>query len=268
MRLSHSVVLLLLTLLLAACGRSGHLARIETLPVAEMYDIAHTALQRGNHDRAIRYHQRLIARFPFGTFTEQAHLELAYAQYRARRPDQAISTIDRFLRTYPTHPDADYAQYLRGLVNFEREASFVGRYVNLDPAQRDQSSTRQSFSDFSRLLRDYPESIYTADARQRMIFLRNALARHEILIARYYLRRGAFVAAVNRSKHVLENYQQAPDSGDALAIMIQSYQQLGEQELADDTRRVLELNFPEHPFLEGEPAVRPKPMWRRLVPFG
>ena len=268
MRLSRSILLLLLILLLAACGRSGHLARIETLPVAEMYDIAHTALQRGNYDRAIRYHQRLIARFPFGTFTEQAQLELAYAQYRSRRPDQAISTIDRFLRTYPTHHNADYAQYLRGLVNFDREASFVGRYVNLDPAQRDQAATRQAFSDFSRLLRDYPESVYTADARQRMVFLRNALARHEILIARYYLRRGAFVAAVNRSKHVLENYQQAPDSGDALAIMIQSYQQLGEEELAEDTRRVLEANFPEHPFLQGEPAVRPKPVWRRLVPFG
>lgn len=267
MRVLRLLSLLLLIVVVAAC-RGGSRDRLDTMPVDQMYETGYQALVRGNNDRAIRYFQRLLSRFPFGPYTEQAHLDLAYAQYRAKRNDEAISTVDRFLKTYPTHPKADYAQYLRGVVNFYREASFIGRYVRLDPAVRDQGATRQSFVDFSRLLRDYPDSDYAEDARQRMIFLRNQMAQHEIAIARYYLRRGAFVAAINRSKYVLENYQQAPETGDALALMIESYLAMGEQQLADDTRRVLELNHPDHPFLRGASMTRGKPFWRKMIPFG
>lgn len=267
MRVLRLSLLLLFVVALAAC-RGGSRDRLDAMPVDQLYETGHTALVRGNNDRAIRHYQRLIARFPFGPYTEQAHLDLAYAQYRAKRNDEAISTIDRFLKTYPTHPKADYAQYLRGVVNFYREASFIGRYVKLDPATRDQGSTRQSFIDFSRLMRDYPDSAYADDARQRMIYLRNQMARHEIQIASYYLRRGAFVAAINRSKYVLENYQQAPQTGDALALMVESYQAMGEQDLAEDTRRVLEMNHPNHPFLRGESMGRGKPFWRKMIPFG
>lgn len=262
------LLLLLLVALVAACGRGARQDRTETLPVDQMYEEAHGSLVRGNNDRAIRYYRRLISRFPFGLYTEQAQLDLAYAQYRAKKPDDAVSTIDRFLKTYPTHPKADYAQYLRGVTNFYREASFIGRYINLDPSLRDQGATRQSFVDFSKLIRDYPDSRYLDDARQRMIYLRNMMAQHEMNIARYYLRRGAWVAAVNRSKYVLENYQEAPESGDALAVMVEAYTRMGEAQLAEDTRRVLELNHPDHPYLHGERIDRGKPFWRKMVPFG
>lgn len=268
MRCLRLLSLLFLVLALAACGRT-RLDKTETLPVDQMYEIARTSLNNGNNDRAIRYYQRLIARFPFGLYTEQAQLELAFAQYRGKKPDEAISTIDRFLKTYPTHSKTDYAQYLRGIVNFYRENSFMGRYVDLDPADRDLNATRQSFTDFSKLLRDYPESRYAADAHQRMIYLRNTLARHEVQVAAYYLRRHAFVATINRCKYVLENYQQAPEVGDALALMVEAYEQLGEQQLADDTRRVLQLNHPDHTFLTEDRSVsRKKPFWRRMIPFG
>lgn len=268
MRCLRLLALLLLLVAIAACGRGSRLDRTETLPVDQMYEEAHTALVRGNNDRAIRYYQRLIARFPFGLYTEQAQLDLAYAQYKGKKPDDAISTVDRFLKTYPTHAKADYAQYLRGVINFYREASFIGRYIDLDVSKRDQGATRQSFVDFSKLIRDYPDSAYLDDARQRMVYLRNMMARHEVNIASYYLRRKAWVAAINRSKYVLENYQEAPESGDALAIMVEAYLQMGEQQLADDTRRVLELNHPDHPYLHGERIDRGKPFWRKMVPFG
>lgn len=267
MRVLRLLSLLLLIVVIAAC-RGGSRDRLDTMPVDQMYETGHQALTRGNNDRAIRYYQRLISRFPFGPYTEQAQLDLAYVQYRAKRNDEAISTVDRFLKTYPTHPKADYAQYLRGVVNFYREASFIGRYVKLDPAARDQGATRQSFIDFSRLLREYPDSPYAEDSRLRMVFLRNQMARHEIMIAQYYLRRGAFVAAINRSKYVLENYQQAPEIGDALALMVESYKSMGEQQLADDTLRVLELNHPSHPYLRGESMTRGKAFWRKMIPFG
>ncbi|MFB9068196.1 outer membrane protein assembly factor BamD [Pseudofulvimonas gallinarii] len=268
MRCLRLLSLLSLLLLVAACG-GKRLDKTETLPVDQLYEIARESLSNGNNDRAIRYYQRLIARFPFGLYTEQAQLDLAFALYKGKKPDQAISAVDRFLKTYPTHSKADYAQYLRGIVNFYREMSFLGRFVELDPAHRDLNAPRQAFTDFSKLLRDYPDSAYAADARQRMVYLRNTLARHEVQVAAYYLRRHAYVAALNRSKYVLENYQQAPETGDALALMVEAYERLGEQELADDTRRVLQLNHPDHAFLtEDRSVVRRKPFWRRLVPFG
>jgi outer membrane protein assembly factor BamD len=263
-------LLLLLTMIaaLGACGWGSRQAATEVLPVDEMFASAHESLQRGNYERAIRYYQRLIARFPFGLYTEQAQLELAYAQFRASKPDEAISTVDRFLKTYPTHAKADYAQFLRGVINFQREASFLGRFVSIDASKRDQGAQRQSFIDFSKLVRDFPDSVHTDEARQRMVYLRNGMARHDVQIGQYYLRRGAYVAAVNRSIHVVENFQQAPEAGDALAIMVEAYQRMGEQTLADDTRRVLELNHPEHPYLRGQRIDSGKPFWRKMVPFG
>lgn len=268
MRCLRLLPLLLLLLAVAACGRGSRGDRADTLPVDQLYELAQQSLQRGNNDRAIRYYQRLVARFPFGLYTEQAQLELAFAQYRGGKPEEAISTIDRFLKTYPAHAKADYAQYLRGVVNFDRDIGFMDRFVKVDASARDQGSTRQSYIDFSRLLRDFPESGYADDAHQRMIYLRNRMALHEVNIARYYLRRGAPVAAVNRAKYVLENYEQAPETGDALAVMVEAYQRMGEQELADDTRRVLEANHPDHPYLDGRRIDRGKPVWRRLMPFG
>ena len=259
-------VLALCLMVLAACNRSGREAETETLPLEELYAKSKSALDNGNMDRAERYYRRLVARFPYGRYSEQAQIELAYAQYKRRRYDEAISTLNRFIKTYPTHETVDYAYYLRGLTNFERDGGIIERYLKQDLTKRDQGNARRSFNDFSELLRKFPNSRYAADARQRMVYLRNGLAASEQHIAEYYLRRKVYIGAINRARYVLENYPQSEYIPEALAVMTESYTQLGESGLAADTRRVLELNFPNHPYLRGEWKPDRDGVWDRLFP--
>lgn len=265
--------LLLVLIVLAAasgCSRFNLFNRdspLETLPVEQMYAEGNEAVRNGNFSRAARFHRRLISRFPYGPYTEQAQLELAYAQYKGNDPEEALSTLNRFTKTYPTHPHIDYAYYLRALVNFQREATVLDRLARIDQTQRDQASVRTSFNDFAELIRRYPNSRYALDARQRMVYLRNQMARHEMNVARYYLRREAYVAAAKRSQFLIENFPQAEQVPDALAVMSESYARLGQEELAADARRVLEANAPEHPYLRGEWPQR-RSLWRRLIPLG
>lgn len=268
MRISKIVLLFFIGLLTLAvgCSRVKKEAETEVLPVDKMYSEAKTSLDNNNLDRAIRYYKRLIARFPFGNYTEQAQLELSYAQYKSRQPDDAYSSINRFIKTYPTHKHIDYAYYLRGVINFNREGGLLERAVAQDMTRRDQGFVRQAFDDFSELVSKYPDSHYTDDARQRMIYLRNALARAELNVAVYYLRRGAYVAAANRSKYIVENYQRTPQAADALGVMALSYKSLGEAKLADEAERVLKLNYPDHPYFNGHWPPGPA-RWKRLVPF-
>lgn len=264
-----SRLLLLTTLLAIAAGCSLTKKRVdplETLGVEAMYERGQLAASRGNHEAAARTFNRLVARFPFGPYTEQAQIDQAYAQYRMNKPDDAYSTINRFIKTYPTHKHVDYAYYLRGLINFDREEGLLERYVGLDMTQRDQTFLRQAFDDFSSLVRRYPNSRYTPDATQRMVHLRNGMAQAEINIALYYLRQGANVAAANRAKTVIETYEGSPQIGDALAILVRSYHELGQESLSDDTARVLQLNYPNHPALsQGWPVWRSN--WWRLIPL-
>ncbi|MBB5208989.1 outer membrane protein assembly factor BamD [Chiayiivirga flava] len=262
-------ILFVVVLALAGCSRFKWFQKddpLETLPVDQLYDTGKTALENGNLSRARRYYQRLIARFPYGPYTEQAQLELAYAQYKGSNPEDATSTVNRFIRTYPTHPHIDYAYYLKALINFNRENAFLDRIARIDMTQRDQGAPRQAFNDFAELINRYPNSIYAPDARQRMVHLRNLMARHEINVATYYLRRGAWVAAANRGQYILEHYPQSMHDADALAVMTESYRRLGQDTLAADTRRVLELNHPEHPYLRGDWPEK-RSLFKRLWPF-
>lgn len=262
-------IVLLAALALAGCGKFKWFQKdepLETLPVEEMYSTAKTSLETGNLSRSRRYYQRLIARFPYGPYTEQAQLELAYAQYKGNNPEDATSSINRFIRTYPTHPHIDYAYYLKALINFNRENAFLDRVARIDMTQRDQGAPRQAFNDFAELINRYPNSIYAPDARQRMVHLRNLMARHEINVAKYYLRREAYVAAANRGKLLLEQYPQSMHDGDALAVMIESYTQLGQDTLASDARRVLQQNHPDHPYLHGDWPEK-RSLLKRMWPF-
>jgi outer membrane protein assembly factor BamD len=261
--------LLVLFVVLAGCswfhrGKKGD--PMDTMSVEQLYQTGNEALQSGNDDYASRAFQRLIARFPFGPYTEQSQLNLAYAQYKSDKPDDAYSTINRFIKTYPTHRHVDYAYYLRGLINFNRAGGFLERYVGEDMTKRDGANLRQSFDDFGSLISRYPQSRYTADARQRMIHLRNLMAQADLNIALFYLKREAYVAASNRAKAIIEMYPQTPQAGDALAIMMQSYKKLGQDKLADDAERVLKLNYPDHPSLRGHwPDYRSN--WWKLIPL-
>lgn len=254
-----------LVLLLSACNAS-RIDATETLPVDELYAEAKQSLESSNYERAARYYKRLIARFPFGRFTEQAELELAFAQYKGNSSEEALSTVNRFIRTYPTHPHIDYAFFLRGLINFNREYGLLERYIQQDETRRDLANARQSFQDFGELIQRFPNSRYAGDARQRMIHLRNGLAQAELNVAAYYLRREAYVGAQLRAKFLLETYPQTPQTGDALAIMTESYRQLGQEKLAEDALAVLRLNFPQHPYLDGGWPAKPS-LWRQFVPF-
>lgn len=267
------LLILTLILTLGGCQSLGKLfggdkeAETETLPVETMYATAKASMDGNNFDRAGRYYQRLVARFPYGPYSEQAQLELAYVQYKQSKTEEATATIDRFIRTYPTHRHIDYAYYLKALVNFDRSSGLLLRLARQDMSARDLGAPTQSLNDFADVVRRYPNSPYAADARQRMIYLRNMLAQHEINVGLYYLRRDAFVASANRGKFILQTYPQSAFEGDALALMAASYRGMGEAELEADARRVLEQNYPDHEYLTGNRWPEGEGFFSRLNPF-
>lgn len=213
----------------------------------KLYSEARTSLNDGNYSQAVKYYEKLEARYPFGKYAQQAQLEIAYAYYKDEEPDQAIAALDRFIKLNPRHPNIDYALYLKGLVNYNRGQGLVERYLPIDPADRDPGAALQSFEDFSELVRLYPNSSYAGDARQRMLYLRNNLAIHELRVAQFYMVRGAYVAAANRAKYVVENYPRTPAVADSLSVMAKAYQELGLTQFANDAIRVLRTNYPDHP---------------------
>jgi len=264
--------LLLLALALAVTGCAGLKNRFkdkdknEGLPVATLYDRAHTQMERGNWSNANEVFGRLIAQYPYGPFTEQALMEQAYAQYKAGKHEDAISTIDRFIRTYPTHRNIAYLYYLRGLSNMARNTVFLARAFNLDTSTRDLQAPQQAYSDFNTVATRYPNSRYAGDARQRMVFLRDEFARFELNTGLYYLRRGAWVSAADRATYLLETYPQSAYQYDAVALLAEAYTRLGNTVLATDARRVLEQNAPQHPWLAGHWPKNPSVL-KRLNPF-
>ena len=223
----------------------------EGLPVSQLYDKAHGDMEQGRWSSASETWGRLIAQYPYGPYTEQALMEQAYAEYKAGKHDDAVSSIDRFIRTYPTHKNIAYLYYLRGLSNMARNAVFLSRAFKLDMSNRDLQAPQQAYNDFNTVASRYPNSAYAADARQRMIFLRNEFARFELTTGLYYLRRGAWVAAADRATYLLETYPQSEYQDDAVAMLGESYTRLGNTALAADARRVLEQNDPQHPWLAG-----------------
>ena len=256
MRLSSILLLLSLLVLHSGCAwLSKQADPTAGMSAPELYDTAKESLQKGDYETAIRHFESLEARFPFGRYAQQAQLEIAYAYYKSGESDSAIAALDRFLNRHPRHPHADYAWYMKGRVNFERGAGFLDRLFPRDATERDNRSARQAFLDFSELLRRYPDSRYAEDAGRRAVFLHNGLARHEVNVAEYYMRRGAPVAAANRARFVLENYQRTPAVADALVVQVESYRMLGLHDLAEDAMRVLRLNYPDHPYLAQKRAA-------------
>lgn len=239
---------------------------VEGKPVEEIYEKAHASMVGGNWDRAEITFRQLIAQYPYGPYTEQALMETAYAQYKAGKMDDTVSTIDRFIRTYPTQRNVPYMYYLRGLANSGRDTVFLQKVWKLDPSRRDLATPMQGYNDFNLLAERYPNSRYAADARQRMVALRNLFARHELDTALYYLRRDAWVSAAARAKFLLETYPQSEFQNDAVAALGEAYTHLGNETLAADARRVLQQNDPQHPWLSGDWPDYPSSI-RKLNPF-
>jgi outer membrane protein assembly factor BamD len=204
-----------------------------------IYGLGVEAMQAGDFRDALLYFQALQARYPFANVTRQAQLDMIYAYYRNRERESAIDAAEAFERENPTHPRVDYCLYMRGLAHFDQAPNWVERVFRVDLTERPPRDTLQAFSVFQELLRRFPESQYVADARERMIFLRNRLAAYENHVAEYYMRREAYVAAVNRAKYTVEHYPGAPQVERALEIMVEAYETLGMMDLAADARRVL-----------------------------
>ncbi|RZA32532.1 MAG: outer membrane protein assembly factor BamD [Lysobacteraceae bacterium] len=239
---------------------------VEGKPVEEIYEKAHASMVGGNWARAEITFRQLIAQYPYGPYTEQALMETAYAQYKAGKMEDTVSTVDRFIRTYPTQRNVPYMYYLRGLANSGRDTVFLQKVWKLDPSRRDLATPFQAYNDFNLLAERYPNSRYSADARQRMVALRNLFARHELDTALYYLRRDAWVSAAARGKYLLETYPQSEYQNDAVAVLGEAYTNLGNETLAADARRVLQQNDPQHPWLSGDWPDYPN-SFRKLNPF-
>lgn len=225
--------------------------------VERYYSEAKAALSAGNYQKAITYYEQLEARYPFGIYAQQALIESAYAYYKFDKPESAIAALDRFIRLYPLNPHTDYAYYLKGLVNFYRGIGFIQKYVPRDESQRDSTSAQEALKDLKILVKRFPNSRYAKDGAQRIVYLRDRLAKHEINIAEYYTQRGAYLAAINRAQYVVENYQRTPAVPKALAIMARGYKIMGLNELAADTLRVLVSNFPGSPSIAQVKQLNP-----------
>ena len=217
----------------------------------KLYSEAKLQMDDGGYEKAIKYFEALEARYPYGRYAQQAQLEVAYAYFKSSEPVSAVAACDRFIKLHPNHPNVDYAFYLKGLVNFNEDLGLLGTIANQDMSERDPKAARESFESFKELANRFPDSKYAPDAVNRMKYLINALASHEVHAARYYFKRGAYVAAVNRGQYVLQHYPQAPAVEEALALMVNSYDAMGMADLRDDTRRVMQKNFPSSQYFNG-----------------
>ncbi len=237
-----------LTVLFSGCSSNDTADEVfdETINLAEyeIYQKAQASMDSGQYGEAIELFQSLEARFPFGKYAQQAQLELIYAYTRNYEPEAGIATAERFIRLNPQHPKVDYAYYLKGVALYEIDVGFVERYFSTSNAAKDPGRAREAFAEFYQLLKRFPTSEYVPDARARMVNLRNRLAAYEIEVARYYITRGAFVAAANRGRYVVDNYPSTPSVADGLQLMLQSYRALNLTELAQDTELLIQKNFP------------------------
>jgi len=251
-----TTLLLSASLLMTGCSwlgfgdDEGDAPDTESYTEKDFFDVTQRYLNANQWNLAIENLEALEAQFPFGEYAEQAQLELMYARYRQADYEAAIAEADRFLRLHPQHVNVDYAYYLKGLSHYSQNKGFLDRFIPRDETKRDPGAARESFASFSELLAKYPDSQYAPDARKRMIHLRNLLARQEIHVANYYFVRGSYLAAANRGRYVVENFQMTPAVPDGLAVMAQAYSMLDLNDLSNDAVQTLATNYPDHPALD------------------
>ncbi len=243
----HSLAVFLL-LTLTACSLFESKPDLDTTAktssVEEMYFTAKKSLDEGNYEDALKEFESLQSHYPYGRFAQQSQLEIAFIYYKQKEAESAISAADRFIKQYPNNTHVDYAYYVKGLANFNQDIGMFGMKFGEDTTERDPKASQESFSAFKDLVTRFPASKYADDSRLRMQYLLNSLAKYDIHVASYYLRRGADVAAVNRATAVLSLYPNSPSSRDALVILVKAYDALGMKQLRDDAQRVLNMNYP------------------------
>ena len=261
MRTAGTLALLFIVLGMTLSGcKSRSREEIMTDP-ALVYERGHKALMQGDYPLAIKVYEALMARYPFAAETRQSRLDVIYAYYRAGESESAIDAADTFISENPTHPRIDYAWYLKGLTDFERMPNFMERWLNVDLNKRPPTEARRSFLAFATVVEQFPNSEYAHDARRRMVYLRNRLADYEIAVANYYVARGAYVAAAQRAKVAIEEFDGSPAVREALEIMVYCYDQMELKELANQTRAMYRNNYEGE---AGERATSPKRKWYKL----
>ncbi|QMT30929.1 outer membrane protein assembly factor BamD [Alysiella filiformis] len=251
---------------LSACAAKGTVdkeaQKTQNWTIDQLYNEARNELNGNNYTRAVTLYELLRSREPDGRYAEQAGIETAYAHYKNEEKEKALAAIARFQQHFPASVDMDYALYLKGLVLFDEDQSFLNRLASQDWSDRDPAANRQAFYAFEELVKKYPQSKYADDSRKRMSQLVDALGGHEIAIARYYAKRGAWVAANNRAQRVIEQFQNTRYVEEALAIMVFSYKKMDKPQLAEDAERVLQKNFPQSPYLQKDWVPDDMPWWR------
>ncbi|KAB0604997.1 MAG: outer membrane protein assembly factor BamD [Cupriavidus sp.] len=249
-------------LMLSACGLLGDQPdETASWSANKLYSEAKDALDGGDYTRAVKLYEKLEGRYPFGRFAQQAQIDTAYANYKDGETAAALAAVDRFIQLHPSHPNIDYAYYLKGLINFNDNLGWLGRFSGQDLSERDPKAARAAYDAFQTLVTRYPDSKYTPDATLRMQYIVNSLAQHEVHAARYYYRRGAYLAAVNRAQQSLKDYDGAPANEEALYIMVRSYDALGMKDLRDDAARVMERNYPNSDFIKYGQRRKDKSWW-------
>ncbi len=228
----------------------------------KLYGEAKDAQVDGNWDKATKMLEKLEARFPYGRYAQQAQLELGYVYWKANEPGSALAACDRFIKLHPSHPAVDYVYYLKGLVNFNEDLGLTALISTQDPTERDPKAAHEAFDAFKELANRFPNSKYTPDATLRMNYLINAMASLEVHVARYYLKRGAYIAAANRTQYAIKTYPQAPAIEEAMFIMVTAYDKMGMNDLRDDADRVMKKNFPKSSFYKD--GLKSKTAWWQL----
>jgi outer membrane protein assembly factor BamD len=247
-RVFNLLFITILTVSLSACSqfskKDGVSANSTNASADKLFQQARSSLKANNYESAIKQYEQLEAKYPLGRYAQQSLLEQAYAYYKFDEPDTALDTIDRYMRVYPRSPRMDYALYLRGLVNFTRGGSIVDKIFPRNFSDLDGVRQKEAFHDFSTLLTRHPNSPYATDAKQRMHYLKNTLGTTEVNVAKYYMKRGAYLAAFNRADYTIKHHQGTPAIIEALQIKVCASRKLGKKSLAEDTIRIIQLNFP------------------------
>ena len=267
-RITYSILqllfALLLSLFLSACaifGEPTELDETKGWQADRIYAEGAQKMQDKDYDKAIGYFQKLESRFPHGVYATQAQLEIAYAYFKKSDPVSCVAAVDRFIKLHPNHPNVDYAYYLKGLATFN-ERGVIEKYTAQEISDRDPKTLKLSFAAFKELTDRYPKSRYFKDATQRMVYLVNTLSQHEMHVARYYMKRQAYLAALNRAKYVLEYYPNSISVEEALVISISAYDYMDLQDLKQDSMRILKTNYPQNPMVTGKYSEDEKVWWK------
>ena len=260
--LIRTLLLLCVATFLAACGTTDKYDETSGWSANKLYSESKDAQGEGNWEKAAKYLEKLEARFPYGRFAQQAQLELGYVYWKGNEPGSALAACDRFIKLHPSHPAVDYVYYLKGLINFNEDLGLTAYISSQDPTERDPKAARESFEAFKELVTRFPGSKYTPDATLRMNYLVNAMASLEVHVARYYAKRGAYVAAANRAQQAIKTYPQAPAIEEAMFILVSAYDKMGMTDLRDDADRVMKKNFPNSRFYKD--GLERKTAWWKL----